>query len=66
MIGIYVQTVLASAAIGGVAIDFAGREMISNFFGGFMIYVNRPFTVCEWIRNIKEEELNGTVEDIGW
>ena len=65
-VGINVQTVLAFGGIGGVAIGFAGREIISNFFGGFMIYVTRPFTVGEWIRSIEEEELNGTVEDIGW
>lgn len=65
-VGINVQTVLAFGGIGGVAIGFAGREIISNFFGGFMIYVTRPFTVGEWIRSIEEAELNGTVEDIGW
>lgn len=65
-VGINVQTVLAFGGIGGVAIGFAGREIISNFFGGFMIYVTRPFTVGEWIRSIEEQELNGTVEDIGW
>lgn len=65
-IGINVQTVLAFGGIGGVAIGFAGREIISNFFGGFMIYITRPFSVGEWIRSIEEEELNGTVEDIGW
>lgn len=65
-IGINVQTVLAFGGIGGVAIGFAGREIISNFFGGFMIYVTRPFSVGEWVRSIEEKELNGTVEDIGW
>lgn len=65
-IGINLQTVLAFGGIGGVAIGFAGREIISNFFGGLMIYVTRPFTVGEWVRCIEEEELNGTVEDIGW
>lgn len=65
-IGINVQTVLAFGGIGGVAIGFAGREIISNFFGGFMIYVTRPFTVGEWIRCIEEQQLNGTVENIGW
>lgn len=65
-IGVNVQAVLAFGGIGGVAIGFAGREIISNFFGGLMIYVTRPFTVGEWVRCIEEEQLNGTVEDIGW
>lgn len=65
-VGVNVQTVLAFGGIGGVAIGFAGREIISNFFGGFMIFLTRPFSVGEWIRSIEESELNGTVEDIGW
>ena len=65
-IGIDVQTVLAFGGIGGVAIGFAGLEIISNFSVWFMIYVTRPFTVGEQIRIIEQEELNGTVEDIGW
>ena len=64
-VGINVQTVLAFGGIGIVAIGFAGREIISNFFRGFTIYVTRPFAVDERIRSIKEEELSGTVEDIG-
>lgn len=65
-VGVNVQTVLAFGGIGGVAIGFAGREIISNFFGGFMIFLTRPFSVGEWIRSIEEKDLNGTVEDIGW
>uniref|UniRef100_A0A7S1TEU1 Mechanosensitive ion channel protein n=1 Tax=Compsopogon caeruleus TaxID=31354 RepID=A0A7S1TEU1_9RHOD len=65
-LGVNVQTVLAFGGFGGVAIGFAGREIISNFFSGFMIYVTRPFTVGEWIRSIENEELDGTVEQIGW
>ena len=63
---INVQTFLAFGGTGDVAIGFAGREIISNFFSGFLIYVIRPFTVGEWVRSIQEEELNGTVENIGW
>lgn len=48
-----VQTVLAFGGIGGVANGFAGREIISNFFGGFMIFLTRPFSVDEWIRSIE-------------
>jgi len=65
-LGVNVQTVLAFGGIGGVAIGFAGREIMSNFFGGFMIYVTRPFVVGEWIRSIENEQLDGTVEQIGW
>jgi len=65
--GVNIQAVLAFGGIGGVAIGFAGREVISNFFSGFMIYLTRPFTVGEWIRSINEDDpIDGFVEDIGW
>lgn len=49
-IGLQVQSVLAFGGIGGVAIGFAGREIISNFFSGFMLFLTRPFSVGDWIR----------------
>ena len=65
--GVNIKTVLAFGGIGGVAIGFAGREVISNFFSGFMIYLTRPFSVGEWIRSINDDDpIDGFVEDIGW
>eukprot|EP00871_Galdieria_phlegrea_P005394 jgi/Galph1/5856/GphlegSOOS_G4440.1 len=64
--GINIQTVLAFGGIGGVAIGFAGREIISNFFGGFMIYLTQPFAVGDWVRSIENEQIDGSVEEIGW
>ncbi|KAK1864647.1 hypothetical protein I4F81_007191 [Pyropia yezoensis] len=67
-LGINIQTVLAFGGIGGVAIGFAGRDVISNVFSGFMIYATRPFTVGEWVRSIEAGTpgVDGTVEHIGW
>ncbi|EME27340.1 Low conductance mechanosensitive channel YnaI [Galdieria sulphuraria] len=64
--GINIQTVLAFGGIGGVAIGFAGREIISNFFGGFMIYLTQPFAVGDWVRSIENDQIDGSVEEIGW
>ena len=33
--------------------------------GGLSIYLDRPFTVGDWIRS-PDREIEGTVEDIGW
>jgi len=39
--------------------------LLSNFFGGLMIYMDRQFSVGDWIRS-PDKEIEGTVEYIGW
>jgi MscS family membrane protein len=58
-------TLLAFGGIGGLAFAFASQEMIANFFGSFMIYVTRPFTVGDWVK-LPERDVEGHVEEIGW
>jgi len=38
---------------------------LANFFGGLMIYLDRPFSVGDWIRS-NDRDIEGTVEYIGW
>lgn len=64
-LGYSVSGVLAFGGIGGIAIGFAAKDLLSNFFGGLMIYLDRPFKVGDWIRS-PDREIEGTVEDIGW
>lgn len=63
--GVSITGVLAFGGIGGVAVGFASRELLANFFGALMIYMDRPFSVGDWIRS-PDKEIEGTVEDIGW
>ena len=63
--GFSVSGVLAFGGIGGVAVGFAAKDMLANFFGGLMIYLDRPFRKGDWIRS-PDRELEGTVENIGW
>lgn len=63
--GISVSGVVAFGGIGGIAIGFAAKDLLANFFGGLMIYMDRPFTIGDWIRS-PDREIEGTVEDIGW
>ena len=51
--------------IGVAAIGFASKDVIANYFSGFMIYATRPFSVGDIIE-IPEKKLFGTVEEIGW
>ncbi len=64
-LGFSVSGVLAFGGIGGFAVGFAAKDMLSNFFGGLTIYLDRPFSVGEWIRS-PDKEIEGTVEYIGW
>ncbi len=64
-LGFSISGVLAFGGIGGIAVGFAAKDLLSNFFGGLMIYLDRPFVVGEWIRS-PDREIEGTVEEIGW
>ncbi len=64
-LGYSVSGVLAFGGIGGLAVGFAAKDMLANFFGGLTIYLDRPFTVGEWIRS-PDKQIEGTVEYIGW
>lgn len=63
--GYSVSGVLAFGGIGGIAIGFAARDILANFFGALMIYLDKPFSVGDWVRS-PDQEIEGTVEDIGW
>jgi MscS family membrane protein len=64
-LGFSISGVLAFGGIGGVAVGFASKDLLSNFFGGFIIYMDRPFAVGDWVRS-PDREIEGTVENIGW
>lgn len=63
--GYSISGVLAFGGIGGIAIGFAAKDLLANFFGGLMIYMDRPFSVGDWIRS-PDKNIEGTVEKIGW
>lgn len=64
-IGFNLSAILAFGGIGGIAIGFAAKDLLSNFFGGIMIYLDRPFAIGDWIRS-PDKNIEGTVEKIGW
>ncbi len=65
LFGYSISGLLAFGGIGGIAVGFAAKDLLANFFGGLMIYLDRPFSVGDWIRS-PDQEIEGTVEDIGW
>lgn len=64
-IGIEITALLAFGGVGGIAVGFAAQDLLSNFFGGLMIYLDRPFAIGDWVRS-PDREIEGTVESIGW
>jgi MscS family membrane protein len=64
-LGISISGILAFGGIGGIAVGFAAKDLLANFFGGLMIYLDRPFAVGDWVRS-PDREIEGTVEHIGW
>lgn len=63
--GYSISGVLAFGGIGGIAMGFAAKDLLANFFGGLMIYLDRPFAVGDWVRS-PDKSIEGTVEHIGW
>ncbi|BAN34340.1 small-conductance mechanosensitive channel protein [Sulfuricella denitrificans skB26] len=60
-----ISGVLAAGGIGGIAIGFAAKDLLANFFGGLTVYLDRPFSVGDWIRS-PDKKIEGTVEYISW
>ncbi|MBR7887488.1 mechanosensitive ion channel family protein [Marinomonas sp. A79] len=63
--GYSISGVLAFGGIGGIAVGFAAKDLLANFFGGLMVYLDRPFAIGDWIRS-PDQDIEGTVEHIGW
>lgn len=64
-LGFSIAGLLAFGGVGGIAVGFAARDLLANFFGGLMIYLDRPFSVGDWVRS-PDQQIEGTVEEIGW
>jgi MscS family membrane protein len=60
--GYDIGALLAGLGIGGLAFALAAQDMVSNLFGGFTIFTDRPFTVHD---RIKVGGLDGSVQEIG-
>ncbi|MES2919548.1 MAG: mechanosensitive ion channel domain-containing protein [Pseudomonadota bacterium] len=64
-LGYSISGVLAFGGIGGIAVGFAAKDLLANFFGGLMIYLDRPFSIGDAVRS-PDRNIEGTVEYIGW
>ena len=64
ILGIDLTKVTLFASALGIGVGLAARDLLSCFFGGLMIYLDRPFAVGDWIRS-PDRDIEGTVEKIG-
>lgn len=64
-LGLSLSGLLTFGGVGGLIAGLAAKDLLSNFFGGMMIYLDRPFKVNDWIRS-PDRSIEGTVEKIGW
>lgn len=60
--GYDVGAVLAGLGIGGLALAMAAKDTVSNIFGGFTIFTDRPFTLND---RVKVAGFDGNIKEIG-
>jgi MscS family membrane protein len=65
VVGFPLQALLTIGGISGLAVSWASKEFIANFFGGLMIFISRPFTIGDRII-VTSKHIEGDVEMIGW
>ncbi len=61
-------SVLTGVGIGGIAIAFAAKEVLSQIVGTIVLYLDRPYVPGEYVRanfNPAAEDIYGRVESIG-
>lgn len=60
---IEIMPLLTGLGIGGLAVAFAAKDTIENFFGSIAVIMDRPFEIGDWIY---VNDVEGTVEDLGF
>ena len=58
-----ITALLAGISIGGLALALAAQDTLKNFFGSLMIFIDKPFSVGQWISS---GDIDGTVEEVGF
>lgn len=61
ILGVNLSGLVAGLGLGGVIVTLAAQDTAKNLFGGIVIFLDKPFSVGDWIEMAPYE---GTVEDI--
>lgn len=62
---INITGIIALGGAGTIVLGLAAKELLANFFGGMMIFMDRQFMVGDSIRS-SSQGIEGKVEYIGW
>ena len=60
-LGYNISGLITGVGLGGLTIALAAQDSASNLFGGFIIILDKPFEVGDWITT---PDVDGVVEDI--
>lgn len=63
VIGVNPTSVLAGASIGGLALALSAQDTVKNLLGSFMIFLDKPFHIGDWI---EAGSVVGSVEEVGF
>lgn len=63
--GVPLSGVVAFGGGSALIIGIAAKDLIANFFGGWVVIMDKPFKVGDWIAS-PDKDIEGTVEYIGW
>lgn len=58
-----VAALVAGLGVGGIAIAFAAKESLENLLASFMVMIDKPFTIGDWV---KINGVEGNVEKVGF
>ncbi len=64
-LGVSLHSLLAIGGFGGIALGLGAQDIFKNIFGTLSIYLNKPFTVGDWVTS-PDKQIEGIVEQIGW
>ena len=45
-----IGTIIAGLGIGGIALAFAAKDSLENLIASFMVLVDKPFLIGDWIK----------------
>ena len=61
ILNININGLIAGLGIGGLIVTLAAQDTAKNLFGGLVIFLDKPFSVGDWIQM---DNFEGTIEDI--
>ena len=64
-LGIPLAGLLAFGGGGAIVMGIAAQQLLANWFGGLMIFLDKPFKLGDWIQS-PDKNIEGKVTRIGW